>query len=118
MTIVLIAGFPAGNRRPGASAARPVAAAAHDLATLPEADLAARVLTAGEPAAEVLRCSARLSHIPFGERRALGVSGLVIQHGVRLDRALRLAALWELAARWYPQAAEETFPAAAHPVVR
>ncbi len=40
--------------------------------------------------------------MPVWERRALGVMGLVQSHGIALERAMRLAAMWELAERWVP----------------
>src|SRR6202011_6048401 len=44
----------------------------------------------------------RLARIPIWERRALGAAGLTRDHAVNAQRAIRLAALWELAERWYP----------------
>jgi DNA repair protein RadC len=38
--------------------------------------------------------------LPLWERRLIGSAGLVRDHGVAPHRALRLAALWELADRW------------------
>jgi len=64
--------------------------------------LIAQVLAGPEPASDVVSCAARLAAVPFWERRALGVAGLIETHGVAPDRAVRLAALWELAQRWYP----------------
>ena len=73
-----------------------------DLASRSDAELIAQVLAGPEPAADVLRCAVRLARLPFWERRSLGVAGLVRDHGVAPERAVRLAALWELAERWYP----------------
>lgn len=73
-----------------------------DLRSRSDAELIAQVLAGPEPAADVLRCAVRLARLPFWERRALGVAGLVDEHGVAPHRAVRLAALWELAERWYP----------------
>jgi DNA repair protein RadC len=73
-----------------------------DLATRSEAELIAQVLAGPEPAIEVLRCGERLARLPFWQRRALGVTGLVTQHAVPPRHAARLAALWELAERWFP----------------
>lgn len=73
-----------------------------DLAARSEAELIAQVLAGAEPAAEVVRCGVELARLPFWRRRALGASGLVQEHGLAPDRAVRLAALWELAERWYP----------------
>lgn len=41
-----------------------------------------------------------MARLPVWERRILGSAGLVQHHGVAPDRAVRLAALWELADRW------------------
>ncbi|GAC1570763.1 MAG: DNA repair protein RadC [Candidatus Dormibacteria bacterium] len=73
-----------------------------DLGSRSDAELIAQVLAGPEPAAEVMRCAVRLARLPFWERRALGVAGLITEHAVAPDRAVRLAALWELAERWYP----------------
>jgi DNA repair protein RadC len=73
-----------------------------DLASRSEAELIAQVLGGPEPAAELLHCGVRVARLPFWERRSLGVAGLVADHGVSPQRAVRLAALWELAERWYP----------------
>jgi DNA repair protein RadC len=67
-----------------------------------EADLIARVLGGSRPAAPVAECAARVAAIPAWERRVLGVRGLVRRHGVAPERAVRLAAMWELAERWLP----------------
>jgi DNA repair protein RadC len=40
--------------------------------------------------------------VPLWERRTLGAAGLVREHGVAPEQALRLAAMWELAERWFP----------------
>ena len=73
-----------------------------DLAQRTEAELIARVLGGPEPAAPVVRCAAELARVPFWRRRALGATGLVLEHGIAPQRAVRLAALWELAERWFP----------------
>lgn len=73
-----------------------------ELATRSESELIAQVLSGNEPAGEVVQCGAQLARIPFWQRRMLGARGLVSEYSVPLGRAVRLAALWELAARWYP----------------
>lgn len=73
-----------------------------ELAAATEAELIARVLGGSEPAAEVLRCGAELARLPSWRRRSLGARGLVDECGLSPDRAVRLAALWELADRWFP----------------
>lgn len=78
------------------------ATAAVDHTAFTEAELIAEVLAGPEPAAEIVACAQRLAALPFWERRALGVAGLIRDHNVPLRRARRLAALWELAHRWYP----------------
>jgi DNA repair protein RadC len=65
-----------------------------------DAELIARVLGGSNPSASVAECAARVAGVPLWERRMLGHAGLVRDHGVPPDRALRLAALWELAERW------------------
>src|SRR5579884_786862 len=72
------------------------------LAQLSEPDLIAQVLDGPEPAAEVLRWAEALARLPFWERRALGAQGLTREHDVPPGPAVRLAALWELADRWFP----------------
>lgn len=72
------------------------------LASRPEDELIAQVLGGAEPTASLLATATRLSRLPFWERRALGASGLVRDHRVPPREAVRLAALWELAERWYP----------------
>ncbi len=72
------------------------------LASRPEDELIAQVLGGAEPPAALLATASRLARIPFWERRALGARGLVRDHGVPARQAVRLAALWELAERWYP----------------
>ncbi len=67
-----------------------------------EGELIARVLHGPDPPHALVGMGSRLARIPFWERRALGASGLVRQHGVEARRAARLAALWELAERWTP----------------
>ena len=73
-----------------------------DLARLSEPELMAQVLVGPEPAVHILQCAEQLAKIPFWQRRALGVSGLVSEHGLAVRHAVRLAALWELAERWFP----------------
>ncbi len=78
------------------------ATACLDLSELGEAELMARVLAGEGCAPDLVALGARLARIPIWERRALGAAGLVRDHGVPPRRAARLAALWELAERWYP----------------
>ena len=73
-----------------------------DLARSSEAELIAQVLEGPEPAVHVLQCAEQLAQLPFWQRRALGVAGLVAEHGIAERYAVRLAALWELAERWFP----------------
>jgi len=89
-------------RSPRARRLRKPVPSGSDLAGRPEAELIAQVLAGPEPAAQVVRCAADLARLPFWRRRALGVDGLVSECGLSIDRAVRLAALWELAERWYP----------------
>jgi DNA repair protein RadC len=72
------------------------------LSTRPEDELIAQVLGGAEPPAALMAIAARLARLPFWERRALGAVGLVRDHRVPPREAVRLAALWELAERWYP----------------
>ncbi|MGA3183623.1 MAG: JAB domain-containing protein [Candidatus Dormibacteria bacterium] len=72
------------------------------LASRPEDELIAQVLGGAEPPAALLATAGRLARLPFWERRALGAIGLVRDHRVPPREAVRLAALWELAERWYP----------------
>ncbi|HXZ99677.1 MAG TPA: JAB domain-containing protein [Candidatus Binatia bacterium] len=72
------------------------------LSSRPEDELIAQVLGGAEPAATLLATASRLARLPFWERRALGAVGLVRDHKVPAREAIRLAALWELAERWYP----------------
>ena len=67
-----------------------------------DAELLAHVLGGRSPSAAVAACAARVARIPLWERRVLGANGLVRHHGVTRDRAVRLAALWELVERWFP----------------
>ena len=76
--------------------------ASHEWSELGEAELIARVLGGAEPAPDLRSMGTRLARIPIWERRALGAAGLTRDHGVNAQRAIRLAALWELADRWYP----------------
>lgn len=75
---------------------------ARDWSEFGEAELIARVLGGSEPGPELRSLGARLARIPMWERRAAGAAGLVRDHGVAAPRAARLAAVWELAERWYP----------------
>ncbi len=77
-------------------------AADSGLATTSESELMARVVAGMEPAAAVLAWAERLARVPFWERRSLGAAGLTRQHRIPAETAVRLAALWELAERWYP----------------
>jgi len=83
-----------------ADLSRPLSPSA--LARHSEAELIAQVLEGPEPAAEVLRAGEQLAQLPFWQRRLLGVTGLVAEHGIPPRHAARLAALWELAERWFP----------------
>ena len=78
------------------------APASPEWSELGEAELIARVLGGAEPAPDLRAMGTRLARIPIWERRALGAAGLTRDHGVNAQRAIRLAALWELADRWYP----------------
>ncbi len=62
----------------------------------------ARVVAGIEPSAVVVGWAEQLARVPFWERRSLGSSGLVRNHAIPAETAVRLAALWELAERWYP----------------
>lgn len=75
---------------------------AGDLSRRTEAELIATVLAGPEPASEVMRFAELLARLPFWQRRALGVEGLVREHGVPRRHAVRLVALWVLAERWFP----------------
>jgi DNA repair protein RadC len=77
-------------------------------------ELIAQVLGGAQPPAGLLATASHLAGLPFWERRALGALGLVREHGVPVREAVRLAALWELAERWYPdERPAVTTPAAA-----
>jgi len=67
-----------------------------------EAELIAAVLAGSEPPAVIAAQAQALARLPFWERRSLGAAGLVRHHGFARESAIRLAALWELAERWYP----------------
>lgn len=67
-----------------------------------DAQLLATVVAGANPTADCLALAARVSRLALWQRRALGAEGLVREHAVSTDRALRLAAVWELAERWYP----------------
>jgi DNA repair protein RadC len=67
-----------------------------------EGELIAQVLHGPDPPQALIGIGSRLARIPFWERRAIGAPGLVRNHGVEAKRAARLAAMWELAERWYP----------------
>ena len=73
-----------------------------ELTEVCEAELIARVIGGERPAPDLFEMGGRLARIPIWERRALGAAGLVRDHGVPASRAVRLAAVWELADRWYP----------------
>ena len=93
---------PAGLR-PGAARRRERAVAvAGELSGRSEAELIAHVLGGADPTAEARRWSHEVARLPAWRRRSLGAAGLVAEHGVAAEPALRLAALWELADRWYP----------------
>jgi DNA repair protein RadC len=77
-------------------------AAAGDLSARSEAELIAHVLGGPDPTTEARRWSLEVSRLPVWRRRSLGAAGLVAEHGLAAEPALRLAALWELADRWYP----------------
>jgi DNA repair protein RadC len=79
---------------------RPRPAADQSLGARTDAELIAQVLGGSRPSPAILECAIRVAAVPLWERRILGSAGLVSQHGVAPDRALRLAALWELAERW------------------
>jgi DNA repair protein RadC len=96
---------PAAAPRPRRSRPRPANLAHladHDLTSRTEAELIAHVLAGPGPAVDALRCGRELARIPLWHRRSLGIAGLIEEHGVAPERAVRLAALWELAERWYP----------------
>ena len=84
-----------------------------DLTARTEAELLAQVFGGAEPGADVLRFSRQLARLPLWQRRSLGISGLINEHGVAPERAVRLVALWELAERWYPETERLTWPQAA-----
>ncbi|HEX4579929.1 MAG TPA: JAB domain-containing protein [Candidatus Dormibacteraeota bacterium] len=65
-----------------------------------DAELIARVLGGSSQTATLVACAVRVARVPVWERRILGAGGLMRDHGVPAERALRLAALWELADRW------------------
>jgi DNA repair protein RadC len=67
-----------------------------------DAELIARVLGGQRPSPAVTECATRVARLPVWERRLIGASGLVREHGVSPSCAVRLAALWELAERWFP----------------
>jgi DNA repair protein RadC len=79
-----------------------LAALDRDLGARTEAELIARILGGCRPAAEMTAWGGRLSAVPLWERRALGAAGLVREYEVPTEPAIRLAAVWELAERWYP----------------
>jgi len=66
-----------------------------------EAELIAHILAGPEPGLDARDCGARVARIPAWQRRSMGAEGLVTGHGLSPERAVRLAALWELAERWY-----------------
>jgi DNA repair protein RadC len=67
-----------------------------------DAELIARILGGSKPSARLAESAARVARVPLWERRLLGAAGLVREHGVPPAQAMRLAALWELAERWFP----------------
>jgi DNA repair protein RadC len=67
-----------------------------------EGELIARVLHGPDPPPAVVGVATRVAGIPQWQRRQLGVDGLVKAYGVESRKAARIAALWELAERWYP----------------
>jgi len=83
--------FCVTNRAPSAD---------EDLAGRTDAELIARVLGGSMPSPSVVACAERVARLPLWERRTLGVAGLVRDHHIAPERAVRLAALWELAERW------------------
>jgi len=97
----MIAATPPTETPPPADGPPP-ALSSSDLTRRSEAELIAQVLEGPDPAVDVLRYGEQLVQLPFWQRRALGVGGLVGQHGIPAGHALRLAALWELADRWFP----------------
>lgn len=72
------------------------------LASRTDAELIARVIGGMRRSPAVMACADRVARVPLWERRVLGAGGLISEHGIAADRALRLAALWELAERWLP----------------
>jgi DNA repair protein RadC len=93
---------PAAVRPAAARRSDRAVAAAGALATRSEAELIAHVLGGADPTAEARRWSHEVARLPVWRRRSLGAAGLVAEHGVAAEPALRLAAMWELADRWYP----------------
>ncbi|HEX3606188.1 MAG TPA: JAB domain-containing protein [Candidatus Dormibacteraeota bacterium] len=87
------------RRRTGAARA---ALAAAGLADRSEAELIAHVLGGHEPTPEARRWSSSVAALPVWRRRSLGAAGFVADLGIGAEPALRLAALCELADRWYP----------------
>lgn len=79
-----------------------VRAGVDDLSDRSDAELIARALGGRRPSAAISECAARMAQLPTWERRLLGAAGLVREHGVTPACAARLAALWELAERWFP----------------
>ena len=73
-----------------------------ELAASTDAELLTTVLAGTRPAPEVAVLAGRLARLSPWQRRQLGAAGLAREHGVAAERAVRLAALWELAERWYP----------------
>ncbi len=94
---------PPASVRPGRRVRRDRAVAvAAELSGRSEAELIAHVLGGPDPPAEARRWSHEVARLPVWRRRSLGAAGLVAEHGIAPEPALRLAALWELADRWYP----------------
>ena len=75
---------------------------ADNLGDRSDAELIARALGGRRPSAAINECATRVARLPTWERLLLGASGLVREHGVSPACATRLAALWELAERWFP----------------
>jgi DNA repair protein RadC len=73
-----------------------------NVTALAEGELIARVIGGGRPRPAARELGVRLARVPAWERRALGEAGLAREYGLSLDRAARLAAVWELAERWQP----------------
>lgn len=99
VTTLAAAGFPGCSGRRRSASLLPLVD--RSLASRTEAELIAHVLAGARPGMEALDCGQRLARVPAWQRRAMGAEGLVSGHGIAPGRAVRLAALWELAERWY-----------------